>query len=236
MSTLTELLRQATAHEVRAATSTPFAWRLARGELERTHYVRLLANLQALYAELEWALMWNRQHPAVGPLCLPELWRNELLQDDLRALLGQGWYSSVPRQDAVTHVERLGMLCDEAPGLLAAHAWVLYATDLPGGSQGGARIARALGLRGKEGTSFLRHATHLDGESYRAHLLDTLDQLRLDERSREALVEEARLAVRTVRSLFEALGRNLPVVREQRERVRAGGWWLRPLALARENS
>ncbi|WP_052518062.1 heme oxygenase (biliverdin-producing) [Archangium violaceum] len=236
MSTLTELLRQATAHEVRAAMNTPFARRLARGELERTHYVRLLANLQALYAELEWALMWNRQHPAVGPLCLPELWRNELLQDDLRALLGPGWYSSVPRQDAVAHVERLGLLCDEAPGLLAAHAWVLHATDLPGGSQGGAGIARALGLRGKEGTSFLRHATHLDGESYRAHLLDTLDQLRLDERSREALVEEARLAVRTVRSLFEALGRNLPVVREQRERVRAGGWWPRPLAFARETS
>ncbi|MCY1075496.1 biliverdin-producing heme oxygenase [Archangium lansingense] len=233
MNTLTELLRQATAHEVRAALSTPFAQRLARGELDRTHYMRLLANLQALYAELEWALMWNRQHPAVGPLCLPELWRNELLQDDLRTLLGPSWYSSAPRQDTVAQVERLGLLCDEAPALLAAHAWVLYATDLPGASQGGAGIARALGLRGKEGTVFLRYATHLDGASYRAHLLDTLDQLRLDERSREALAKEARLAVRGVHALFEVLGRNLTAAQERRERVKPGGWWLRPLALAR---
>ncbi len=233
MSTLTELLRQATAHEVRAAAGTPFAQRLARGELERTGYVRLLANLQALYAELEWALLWNRQHPAVGPLCLPELWRNELLQDDLRALLGPGWYSSAPRQDTVAHVERLGLLCDEAPGLLAAHAWVLYATDLPGAGQGGTGIARALGLRGKEGTVFLRHATHLDGASYRAHLLDTLDQMRMDERSRGALAQEALLAVRGVHVLFERLGRNLTVSHERRERVGQGGGWLRPLALAR---
>ncbi|AKJ01520.1 heme oxygenase [Archangium gephyra] len=233
MSPLTELLRQATAHELRAVASTAFAQRLARGEVDRTRYVRLLANLQALYAELEWALMWNRQNPAVAPLCLPELWRNELLQDDLRTLLGPGWYASAPRQDGVAHVERLGLLCDEAPGLLAAHAWVLYATDLPGAGQSGAGIARALGLRGKEGTVFLRHATHLDGAAYRAHLLDTLDQLRLDEASREALAEEARLAVRGVHALFEALGRNLPMAREQRERVRSGGWWPRPLALAR---
>lgn len=233
MSSLTELLRRATAHELRAATSTPFAQRLARGELDRTHYVRLLANLQALYAELEWAFLWNRQHPAVAPLCLPELWRNELLQDDLRTLLGSGWYSSAPRRDAVAHVERLGLLCDEAPGLLAAHAWVLYATDLPGAGQSGTGIARALGLRGKEGTVFLRHATHLDGEAYRAHLLDTLDQLRLDEATREALAGEARLAVRGVHALFEALGRNLTVAHGRGERVRPGGWWLRPLELAR---
>ncbi|WNG39169.1 biliverdin-producing heme oxygenase [Archangium violaceum] len=224
VNTLTELLRQATANEVHAATHTAFAGRLARGELERANYVRLLSCLQTVYAELEWALMWNRLHPAVGPLCLPELWRNELLQDDLRTLLGPGWYSNAPRQEVATYVERLGLLCDEAPELLAAHAWVLYATDLPGAGQSGAGIARTLGLRGKMGTVFLRHATHLDGEAYRAHLLDTLDQMPLDGRAREALANEARRAVRGVHLLFEALGRNLPAAHGRRESSRTGSW------------
>ncbi|PTL79290.1 heme oxygenase (biliverdin-producing) [Vitiosangium sp. GDMCC 1.1324] len=233
MSTLTELLRRATADEVQAVTRTAFAGRLARGELARADYVRWLSCLQAIYAELEWALQWNIRHPAVGPLCLPELWRNELLQDDLRTLLGPGWYSSAPRQDAASYVERLGVLCDEAPGLLAAHAWVLYATNLPGAGQTGTGMTRALGLKGNAGTVFLRYATHLDGEAYRAHLLDMLDQRPLDGKAREALAHEARRAVREVHTLFETLGRQLTLVQARRESTRPGSWLPRLLVPAR---
>lgn len=223
MSTLTESLRRETADAMRAATGTLFAQRLARGALELAHYVRLLSCLQAIYAELEWALLWNRQHPAVGPLCLPELWRNELLQDDLRTLLGSNWYSSAPREDVATFVERLGLLCDEAPELLAAHAWVLYATELPVAGQAGSRIARALGLGTKAGSAFLRHATHLDGEAYRAHLLDTLDRMPLDARARETLIHEARFAVRELHALFETLEWNLSPVHGRRVARHGGG-------------
>ncbi|WNG15225.1 heme oxygenase (biliverdin-producing) [Cystobacter fuscus] len=227
MSPLTELLRRATAEELRAVAGTAFARRLARGTLERGAYVRWLSCLQAIYAELEWALMWHRQHPVVGPLCLPELWCNELLQDDLSALLGPSWYASAHRQDAAPTVERLGLLCDEAPELLAAHAWALYATALPGQGQTGGGVARTLGLRGSAGTVFLRHATHLDGEAYRAHLLDTLDQLTLSASAREALLHEASRAVRGVYALFDMLGRGLPQERQAREEGRSG--WLQAL-------
>ena len=54
----------------------------------------------------------------------------------------------------------------------------------------GPALARRLGLRGTSGTDFLRHATHLDGTAYRAHLLDTLDQLPLRASPREALLRE----------------------------------------------
>lgn len=233
MSTLTELLRRATANEVQAVKHTALAGRLARGELARADYVRWLSCLQAIYAELEWALQWNIRHPAVGPLCLPELWRNELLQDDLRTLLGPSWYSSAPRQGAESYVERLGLLCDEAPGLLTAHAWVLYATNLPGAGQTGAGVTRALGLRGGAGTVFLRHATHLEGEAYRAHLLDTLDQMSMEGGAREALVSEARRAVREVHTLFETLGRQLTLVQARRDSARPGSWLPRLLVPAR---
>ena len=207
MSPLSQRLLEATAEETRALRSTPLFQRLAWGELERPRYVRLLGCLQALYAELEWGLLWHRRHPALGPLCLPELWRNELLQDDLRALLGPGWYACASRQEAAAHVERMSALCDEASGLLAAHAWLLHATELPSAGQRGPGLARAFRLRGDGGTRFLHHATHLDGAAYRAHLLDTLDQRPLTSPAREALVEEARRAVRSLTGLFERLGR-----------------------------
>jgi heme oxygenase (biliverdin-producing, ferredoxin) len=216
MSPLTELLRRATAEEARALGHTALARRLAWGELDRASYVRLLSCLQALYAELEWALLWNRPHPAVGPLCLPELWCNELLQDDLSALLGPGWHASTRRHEASPAVEHVSLLCDEAPELLAAHAWVLYASGLPEAGQRGPGLARALGLQGATGTSFLRHATHLDGTAYRAHLLDTLDLRPLDAEGRDVLVREARRAVRGLHVLYEALGQQLPRGREAR--------------------
>ena len=214
MSPLSELLRRATAEEARALSGTALARRLARGELDRASYVRLLSCLQALYAELEWALLWNRRHAVVGPLCLPELWCNELLQDDLSALLGPGWHASTRRHEAAPGVERLGLLCDEAPELLAAHAWVFYATGLPGAGQTGPGLARALGLQGAVGTSFLRHATHLDGTAYRAHLLELLDERPLDAEGRDVLVREARRAVRGLYVLHETLGQQLPRGRE----------------------
>jgi len=229
VSALTELLRRATADDARALAGSALARRLARGELERVTYVRWLSCLQSLYAELEWALLWNRSHAVVGPLCLPELWCNELLQDDLRGLLGSGWYASARRHDVTGSVERLGVLCDESPALLAAHAWVLYATELPGAGQTGAGVARTLGLRGGSGTAFLRHATHLDGTAYRAHLLDTLDQLPLDARARDALVHEAQRAVRGLHALFELLGRELSRGRE--ERPSAESVWSRLMPL-----
>ncbi|MET0406569.1 MAG: biliverdin-producing heme oxygenase [Cystobacter sp.] len=227
MSGLPELLRRVTAEEMRAVAGTPFAQRLARGTVDRVGYVRWLSNLQSIYAELEWALMWNRQHPVVGALCLPELWCNELIQDDLRALLGPGWYATARRQDATPTVQRLGLLCDEAPELLAAHAWVLYATELPGEGQTGAAVARALGLRGAAGTVFLRHATRLDGEAYRAHLLDMLDQMSPDERTRESLAHEAVRAVRGLRGLFETMSRGLSAHPGGRDASRSG--WLQSL-------
>ncbi|MBM7118359.1 heme oxygenase (biliverdin-producing) [Archangium primigenium] len=229
MSPLTEQLRQATTEEARAVRGTALARRLARGALDRGGYARLLSSLQALYAELEWALLWNRRHPGVGPLCLPELWCNELLQDDLRSLLGPGWHASARRQDVAAYVERLGLLCDTTPALLAAHAWVLYATELPGAGQSGAGMSRTLGLRGASGTSYLRHATHLDGTAYRAHLLDTLDQMVLGERERDALVHEARHAVKGLFGLYELLGRGLPSTRE--ERALAASVWGRLMPL-----
>jgi heme oxygenase len=201
---LTELFRRITAEETRAAMGSRFARRLARGAVDRVGYVRLLACLQAIYAELEWSLEWNRRHPWVSPFCLPELWRNELLQDDLRALLGRGWYASAPRQSATSYVERLGLLCDDAPELLAAHVWALYALDIPGALATPAKVAHS----------------SLEGTAGRARLLDALDRLSVDSATRGALLGEARAATRMMRELLDVLDRPSLLTVSPREQPR----------------
>lgn len=188
---LTEQLRRITAEETRAAMGSRFARRLAQGAMDRADYVGLLACFQAIYAELEWSLEWNRRHPWVSPFCLPELWRNELLQDDLRALLGRGWYANAPRQSARPYVERLGLLCDDAPELLAAHVWALYALDIPGALATTAKVAHS----------------SLEGTAGRMRLLDALDRLSVDLVTRGALLAEARAATWMMRELLDALAR-----------------------------
>jgi heme oxygenase len=118
-----------------------------------------------------------------------ELWRNELLQDDLRALLGRGWYTSAPRQSATPYVERLSLLCDDAPELLPAHVWALYALDIPGALATTAKVAHA----------------SLEGTAGRVRLLDALDRLSVDSITRGALLGEARAAARMMRELLDAL-------------------------------
>lgn len=212
---LTELLRRITAEETRAAVGSRFARRLSQGTVDRAGYVRLLACLQAIYAELEWSLEWNRRHPWVTPFCLPELWRNEPLQDDLRALLGRGWYASAPRQSAAPYVERLGLLCDDAPELLPAHVWALYALDLPGALTATVKGAHPLGLR--------HHPSSLEGTAGRVRLLDALDRLSVDSATRGALLGEAKAATRMMRELLDVLDRPRLIPLSAREPARLDG-------------
>ncbi|MDY7225243.1 biliverdin-producing heme oxygenase [Hyalangium rubrum] len=219
---LTELLQRTTQEETRAAAGSRFARRLSLGRVDRDGYVRLLSCLQSLYAELEWSLEWNHRHPSVSPFCLPEMWRNELLQDDLRTLLGPSWYERAPRQSAMPWVDRLGLLCDAAPELLAAHAWALYVLDIPGAAAAGAEVARGLGLRGGAGTVFLRHISGLEGTVGRVRILDALDRLSLDTTTRSALLGEARVATGMLRELLAALDRPRLLTLSSREDTTGG--------------
>lgn len=199
------LLRWAAGEELQGVGRGPVLRALGRGELGRGGYARLLAELQAVYAELEWGLEWHGRHPAVRPfaLGLGELGCNELLQDDLRALLGPGWYGQAEREGAREHVERLRVLGDEAPGLLAAHAWVLYAGVVPALARAVPRVAWLPGLRGAASTCFLRQAARLEGAEGRALVQEALERLERQRLEPAALAAEAQVAARLVRRLFE---------------------------------
>jgi len=153
-SDLAALLKAATATQHRRVERSPFMSLLLAGELPRTQYVLLLHNLQALYGNLEPALLHHAAHPALAPLQLHRLFRSESLAHDQAALYRACDPPPELLPTMVAYVTRLGELGRMTPVLLTAHAYVRYLGDLNGGQALGAIVARAYGLGGRSGTRF----------------------------------------------------------------------------------
>ena len=152
---LPQRLKAATAEQHRRVERSGVMATLLRGRIERLAYLALLRNLHALYAALDPALSRQAAHPAVGPVVVPELFRRDALESDLRALQREADPpAEVLRPATVAYVERLREIEATQPELLVAHAYVRYLGDLSGGQQLRRIVRRALALQGAAGTCF----------------------------------------------------------------------------------
>ena len=152
---LPQRLKAATAEQHRRVERSGVMATLLRGRIERLAYLALLRNLHALYAALEPALSRQAAHPAVGPVVVPELFRRDALESDLRALQREADPpAEVLRPATVAYVERLREIEATQPELLVAHAYVRYLGDLSGGQHLRRIVRRALALQGAAGTCF----------------------------------------------------------------------------------
>ncbi|MCE9656969.1 MAG: biliverdin-producing heme oxygenase [Burkholderiales bacterium] len=202
-SRLAERLRAETRELHTLAERSPFMSTLLRGRMDRSAYVALLRNLQAIYAALEPALRRHAAHPALAALHDPALARSESLRDDL-AVVDSGARADDPVQPAtLRYVERLRELDAERPELLLAHAYVRYLGDLSGGQLLSGIVARSLGLPSGRGVAFYdfgdADATAALAGTFRHGLATAV----IDDE--DAVVAEARLAFEWHRRLFEEL-------------------------------
>jgi heme oxygenase len=210
-------LEEGTAATRREVEQTPFMRGLFRGawgtsvygQLVRgRHYVTYLQCLREVYEALEAALETLCGHPVVGGFLLPELWRSEAIEEDLRCFLGESW-SEAPRPVHLSalHVERIRQLTVVAPHLLVAHAYARYTRDVLAGPLLGAQVARAFDLGEGEGTAFYQAVDAESAEALQRRASWRLDALRLSEEGIAELVQEARLAFRLDTLLSDALAR-----------------------------
>ena len=210
-------LEEGTAATRREAEQTPFLRGLFRGSwgtsvygqlVRGRHYVTHLQCMLQVYEALEGALESQCSHPVVGGFLLPELWRSEALEEDLRCFLGPS-DSETPQPSHLTalHVERLRQLRLVAPHLLVAHAYARYARDILPGPHLGQLVARAFDLSEGEGTAFYQAVAPSSVEALRLRASRRLDSLPLTEEGVGALVQEARLAFRLDTLLADALAR-----------------------------
>lgn len=176
---------------------------LLRGELPREDYCRLLANLHAVYVELEAGLGRHAADERVAPVCLPALFRQQALEADLERLAGADWTQTLCLASATArYARRLRQLAESAPELLAAHAYVRYLGDLHGGQILARVAARGIGCSEDRGFSFYDFGTGSRVRELRQALRSGLDALPSDQ---DAVVSEARSAFELHRELFAEL-------------------------------
>ncbi len=197
-------LREGTAQVHRAAERMTLIQALLRGLTDRTTYAALVRAYLEVYTALEAALVANAEHPVVGPLVLPELWRRRALADDLRELVGSS-PPGPPSEATRAYCRRIETLAASAPELLVSHAYTRYLGDLAGGQILGRIIGRALGLGPGAGLDFYMFTEIGDTVAYRQAYRARLDGLPVDDAKAEAIVEEARRAFGYNTALFAEL-------------------------------
>ena len=179
---------------------------LLRGKLPADGFQRLQRNLLLVYQALESGLQQHASHPLLAPLQLGPLARCAVLQADLAALAGPLWATRLPvARTASAYADRLHLLAQQQPALLAAHAYVRYLGDLAGGQMLRRVAQQAYQLHGDAGTGFFDFGPPAQVAGLRQALRQGLDGMPLDEAGAQALVAEAQWAFHQHVLLFEEL-------------------------------
>jgi heme oxygenase len=185
--------------------------------IDRDLYRAYLIALHAVYTALEAGLERHREHPVVGPLALPYLYRAPALAADLQTLSTLEQAETHPRERTREHTSEqtpyppanaqgaspvpaalalaahLHELADRDPALLVAHAYTRYLGDLSGGQILRGAAARILGVPDDgPGLRFYDFPQIPDLNACKADLRARLDALPLAPAGVTALVAEAR--------------------------------------------
>lgn len=190
------LLREGTAKAHRNAERSPFVVQLLRGEAGVPALTAFLAQLLPMYEVMEERLRAGADHPVLGQVVFPDLYRTEALRADLATLGGEG----IPLTDETRAlVERVRTI---TPTQLVAHAYTRYLGDLSGGQTIGAAVVKRYGV---EPLAFFDFSDIDDPDAYKNMYRARLDALPLDSDGVNELVTEAILAFDMNRDLMTSV-------------------------------
>ncbi len=202
-------LREGTRQSHTMAENVGFIKCFLKGVVDRKAYSKYVGNFYFVYSTLEECFTQHRDHPMVGKLYYPELWRKSSIEQDLDYFCGSNWRETLtPSPACQEYVQRIQTISETDPVLLVAHAYTRYIGDLSGGQILKNIAKRAMGLPDGCGTAFydfeqIKHEGKFKKE-YRA----VLDSLPVDQETVERIVAEANHAFVLNMKLFRELEGN----------------------------
>lgn len=116
-----------------AAEHTGYIKKLVDGEASVEGYAEYLYNLEKMYQAIEQALDQNEQNEVVKPFVTKELYRSELMRQDLAFLLGDQLSNMKPLASTEACVAKIEALSKSQPELVVAYAYTRFLADLFGG-------------------------------------------------------------------------------------------------------
>jgi heme oxygenase len=202
-------LREGTQKAHTMAENMGFIKCFLKGVVNRASYSKYVANFYFVYSALEAAITEGREHPVVGKLYYPELWRKASLEQDLVYFCGENWQNTITPSDACqVYVRRIQEIAQRDPVLLIAHTYTRYIGDLSGGQILKKIARRAMNLPQGMGTAFYDFELIEHEGKFKKQYRAMLDDLNLDETTIERIVAEANYAFKLNMDLFRELEGN----------------------------
>ena len=116
-----------------ASEHTGYIKRILAKNATKEGYGEYLYNLSAMYKAIEDALDKNSTHPVVKDFITKELYRHELIEKDIKYLLGDKVSSMKLLASTIASIARINEIANTKPELIVAYAYTRFLADLFGG-------------------------------------------------------------------------------------------------------
>ena len=141
---------------------------------------------------------------------LKELFRKKKLEQDLSFYFGSNWSELVkPSKSAVAYEARIREIAKDNPELLIGHHYSRYIGDLSGGQLLKTITKKAMNLQGDDGLSFYIFEEISDEKEFKIKYRNTLDNLPIDQKIADSIIEEANRSFKYNMDIFNELEGNL---------------------------
>jgi len=209
---LARQLREGTKKSHTMAENTGFISCFLKGVVDKSSYRKLLADLYFVYSAMEEEIekLCKNSHPIISPIGFKELFRKEKLEQDLSFYFGSNWSELVkPSKPAFEYEARIREIAKDNPELLIGHHYSRYIGDLSGGQLLKTITKKAMNLNGDEGLSFYIFDEITDEKEFKINYRNTLDNLPIDQKIADSIIEEANRSFKYNMDIFNELEGNL---------------------------
>lgn len=173
------------------AENTAFVTGFFKGLSNRDSYCKLQTSLYFVYEAMEDAFQ-TTDEAMVKEMDSAELRRLDSLREDMEYFYGPDWEDEIePTRAAKKYVDRVAEVAREKPRLLIAHQYTRYLGDLFGGQMMSSMARKSLNLSDGKGTSFYEFDEIDSVAEFITAWYGKLNELKLSEREKEEIVDEA---------------------------------------------
>jgi len=202
-------IKEGTKKSHSAAENTSFVASFLRGVVSKESYKKLISDLYFVYSAMEEEVDNLKDHPIIGQIQLPDLNRVNALEKDLRFYYGPIWRSLITPSEACNqYVNHIREVAKNEPELLVGHHYTRYLGDLSGGQILKGIAQKAMELGDGQGLSFYEFENIPDAKAYKAGYKGILNNLDLDQKQVDAIIEEANYAFKLNMDMFNSLEGN----------------------------
>lgn len=182
-------IRSNTATLHSAAEHSGFIKRIVDGNACKDSYAEYLFNLSAMYKAIEDTLEKNASNEIIKNFVTKELYRYELIQQDLHFLLGDKIDTMTLLPSTKSFIERIKEIDSSNPELIIAYAYTRFIADLFGGRTFIALLSVNYKVP-KEGLNYYNCDQIKDIRSYVMNYASKMNNMNLSEELEMKLINE----------------------------------------------